>query len=563
MDIPLTTWHKKIPWVGTISNPTIVLAAINAGYVHANLGLRYLLANLGTLESEACILEGTRRLGVEALAQAVASLQPRILGLSVTIWNQQDSIQLIGLLRDLLPDLVIVVGGPEASYLPLDHDLFHGVDFLLRGEAELIFPRLCRLVLSYGAFRRPQSLRVFEGRIGDLAQVQLPYGLLQEDDLVNRILYVETSRGCPFRCEFCLSSRQGRVRFFPLEPVLDEIRQMYLRGGRYFKVIDRTFNTNIPRAKRTLEFFLDLFTNPRLNPAQENQEKGSMLAHGINTPQGNKVLKPENLTSAEPPASVQFEVVPDRMPQELRELIAQFPPGMLRLEVGVQTMNNEVADRIHRKQDQQSTWDNLTFLLHQTQALVHADLIIGLPGEDLESFAQGFDRLWTLGPQEVQLGILKALPGTTLHRHDPEFGMVYNAEPPYEILETKAISRKAMDRLKRAAKFWELVVNRGRYPDLVEQLLPRSEVKVNRDRSIEGSFIGSMDGPAEGSIGGAKGRRIAGPVQPSPFQTFLGLSDHLYDHFGKTWGIDAGEMRRVVEEYVQTGKGFSNISVKS
>jgi radical SAM superfamily enzyme YgiQ (UPF0313 family) len=533
----LLAWHQRIPWVGNIQNPTIVLAAINAGYVHAHLGLRYLLANLGALESLACILEGTRRLGAHALAEAVASLKPRILGLSVSIWNQQDSIRFIERVRELLPHVVIVVGGPEASYLPLNHGLFFGVDVLLRGESELVFVRLSRFILGYPTFRRPKGLRVFQGRIFDLSQVQLPYRLLQKDDLINRILYVETSRGCPFRCEFCLSSRQGRVRFFPLEPVLDEIRQMYLRGGRYFKVIDRTFNANIPRAKRTLEFFLDLFTGSR----------------SMDLPSTDSLSRVSPTTG--PPASVQFEVVPDRLPHELRELIAQFPPGMLRLEVGVQTMNNEVADRIHRKQDQQATWDNLTFLLHHTQAIVHADLIIGLPGEDLESFARGFDRLWNLGPQEVQLGILKALPGTTLHRHDPEFGMVYNPDPPYEIIETKAIPKYQMEKLKRAAKYWELVVNRGRYPDLVDRLLPRVDSMDYGDQSTSTSRNTGMVYPTENGPSKMNGIKSAdglfnGTIQPSPFNTFLGMSDYLYDHFGRTWGIDASELGKVVESYV-------------
>jgi len=311
----------------------------------------------------------------------------------------------------------------------------------------------------------------------DLSQVQLPYRLLGPADLQNRLLYVETSRGCPFSCEFCLSGLPGKVRFFPLEPVLQAVQRLYSEGGRYFKLIDRTFNQKIDRAKRTLEFFLQL------------------LSSGKN-----------------PGAYVQFEVVPDRFPASLRELVAKFPPGTLRLEVGIQTYDNQTATRIRRQQDQQKTRENLEFLLHSSHAILHTDLIIGLPGESIESFARGFDTLYALGPAEIQLGILKALPGTTLHRHDAQWGMVYNSEPPYEILETGEIPRVLMDRLKVGAKFWELLANRGKYPQYLEVLVPRGE----------GAFL-----------------------------KFLELSDFLYDHFGRTWGINPEELRYLLIQKVQ------------
>ncbi|WP_169313511.1 B12-binding domain-containing radical SAM protein [Spirochaeta africana] len=466
-----------IPAAGNTTDPEILLVSVNAGFIHASLGLRSLLANLGEFESRAGILEGTRRLGVPALAAAVAELSPLIVGVSVSIWNHGESRELLSLLRSALPEVWLVVGGPEAGYLPADHGLFLHADVLIRGEGELAFARLCGELLgsAAGVVRRSGNagLREISGHIPDLSGVQLPYARLHDSDLRHRLIYVETSRGCPFGCEFCLSSVQGRVRCFPLEPVLEEIRQLYARGGRWFKMIDRSFNIDIPRARRTLEFFLALFRSGR-----------------------------------NPDAYVQFEVVPDRLPYELRDLISQFPPGTLRLEVGIQTFNNEVAARINRRQNQRKTLDNLAFLAHASPAVIHADLIIGLPGEDLASFAAGFDRLWQLRPGEIQLGVLKALPGTSLHRHDHAWGMVWNSEPPYEILQTGAIDRAVMDELKILAKYWELVVNRGRFPDLVERLLP-----LESDHSA--------------------------------FARFRTLSRALYAHFGRTWGIDAAELGEV------------------
>ncbi len=320
-----------------------------------------------------------------------------------------------------------------------------------------------------------RGLHIIDAGRGGLDRLILPYDRLQDGDLAHRLLYIETSRGCPFRCEFCLSSVQGKVREFPLEPVLQQVRRLYERGGRFFKVIDRTFNLDIQRAERTLEVFLEL------------------LSSGKN-----------------PGAYVQFEVVPDRLPLQLRQIISRFPPESLRLEVGIQTFNQEAAARINRRQNQERSLKNLRFLLQETHAVIHADLIIGLPGEDVESFAKGFDRLWQLSPQEIQLGVLKALPGTTLHRHDEQWGMQYNPEAPYEILQTAHIPRQQMDALKLAAKYWELIVNRGRYPQLVEQLFPK---------------------------------------QPGSFMKLLELSTWLYSRLGRSWGIDANTMRNLLIEY--------------
>ncbi len=472
------TFYRGIPAAGNCIDPDILLVSVNAGYIHANLALRWLKANLAELEPRSGILEGTRRLGVDKLADAVEELSPKVIGISVSIWNHFESHELMRRLRRRLPAAWFVVGGPEASYLPAEHQLFEYADVLVRGEGELLFPVLCRELLAADRPVVPpggevSGLRELSPCIPDLSGLVLPYSRLQANDLENRLLYIETSRGCPFSCEFCLSSIQGRVRCFPLEPVLDEVRALYERGGRYFKVIDRTFNLDIGRARRTLELFLELLSSGR-NPG----------------------------------AYVQFEVVPDRLPAELRDLLSRFPPDTLRLEVGIQTCNNQVAERINRRQDQHRTMQNLVFLASRTNAIIHADLIIGLPGEDLQSFAAGFDRLWRLQPGEIQLGVLKALPGTTLRRHDAEWHMLWNPDPPYEIMQTRDIDRPTMDELKAAAKFWELVVNRGRYPGQVARLLP----------AADGTFF-----------------------------RFLEISRTLYAHFGRTWGIDAKDIGDILK----------------
>jgi coproporphyrinogen III oxidase-like Fe-S oxidoreductase len=214
---------------------------------------------------------------------------------------------------------------------------------------------------------------------------------------------------------------------------------------------------------------------------------------------------------------VHFEMVPARFPAELRELLHRFPAGSLRLELGIQTFNSNTAALIGRLShsgrngsDPDKELETLNFLHRETNAIVHADLIAGLPGEDMASFGKGFDRLWQAQPTEIQLGILKLLPGTPIIRHTKTYEMVYAPEPPYEVLETAALPAADLDRIKNFARFWELIVNRGVFPDLVPRLFPGGE-----------------------------------PV----FDRFMALSDMLLARFGRNWGIDRSELRSCLYIY--------------
>ena len=237
-------------------------------------------------------------------------------------------------------------------------------------------------------------------------------------------MYVEASRGCPFACEFCLSSLDIPVRQVPLEKFLAAMQRLLDRGLKQFKFVDRTFNLHLATGKAILEFFL---------------------------------------ARHQPGRFYHFELVPDRLPAELRAVIAKFPAGALQFEVGVQTFNPEVGERISRRQDYEKLTENFIFLRNETAVHLHADLIVGLPGETLESFATGFDRLVALGPQEIQVGILKRLRGTPIGRHDAEWQMIYNPQPPYELWQNRLVDFATMQRLRRFAKFWDTIGNSGNF----------------------------------------------------------------------------------------------------
>ncbi len=405
-----------------------MLTTLNARYIHAAFGLRYLLANLGPLQSRAHLVEFDIQQRPVDIAESILAHTPRIVGLGVYIWNIGPATELVSVLKRIRPDLILVLGGPEVSHEWEGQPIVAQADFLVAGEADVEFRHLCAELLQG---RRP-ARKVIQAEPPSFGQINLPYALYSDTDISNRILYVEASRGCPFHCEFCLSSLDVPVRQAPVESFLSAMGSLIDRGARHLKFVDRTFNLNLNVSRRLLEFCLE-----RCQPG--------MLFH--------------------------FELIPDRLPDGLREVIKKFPPGVLQFEVGIQTFNEEVAARISRRQDNAAAENNLRWLREETGVHVHADLIAGLPGETLESFASGFDRLSALRPQEIQVGILKRLRGTPISRHDQEWQVVYNPVAPYEILQNRLLDFATVQRLKRFARVWDLTANSGNFIETTQLLL--------------------------------------------------------------------------------------------
>ncbi len=398
----------------------ILLTTLNARYQHSSFGLRYLLANMGDLSLRTSMLEfGISDATVDVLAALLAQ-NPLIIGIGVYIWNVEPATKLVGDLKRLRPDIHVVLGGPEVSYETDSQPIVAAADFVITGEADQAFPELCRSLLC----GKVPDTKVVEAPPPVLSELRLPYALYTDEDIAQRVIYVEASRGCPFTCEFCLSALDIPVRLFDVDAFLAAMQTLLDRGVRQFKFVDRTFNLNIRASRSILQFFLD-----RCRPG--------LFLH--------------------------FEMIPDRLPDALRELIVQFPPGVLQFEIGVQTFNNDVGRFISRSQDNEKLEDNFRFLRQETGVHVHADLIVGLPGESCESFAAGFDRLVELDPQEIQVGILKRLKGTPITRHDSEWQMVYSTHPPFEILSNRLIDFAQMQRLRRFARFWDLISNSGNF----------------------------------------------------------------------------------------------------
>ena len=411
----------------------IVIATLNAKYIHASLGLRYLLANMDAhggpgLKSQTQLHEFVIAQPPLLIVERLLALNPKIIGLGVYIWNVVETTRVVQLLKALRPDIKVVLGGPEVSFETDSQEICHLADHVITGWGDVSFAKLCRALID-----GPQPLmKVIAGEQPALETIASPYEEYTPEDLANRLLYVEASRGCPFKCEFCLSSLDKTAWAFDLDAFMAEMDALYQRGARNFKFVDRTFNLKVNFSVRILQFFLDRLT---------------------------------------PDLFIHFEVVPDSLHARLKELIAQFPAGSLQFEVGIQSFNPEVQQRISRRQDNSKTADNLRWLVTQSQAHVHADLIFGLPGETLESFAEGFDKLYGLAPHEIQLGILKRLRGTPITRHTLDYAMVYEPQTPYTILQNSTVDFITMQRIKRFARYWDLVVNSGRFSAALQLLL--------------------------------------------------------------------------------------------
>ena len=469
--------------VSPAASPAIILATLNAKYIHASLGLRYLLANMArhggadlrqrTMLREFTMARKPQEVVDELLATlgASPSAGPQVIGFGVYIWNVTQTCEVVRLLKSQRPNIKVVLGGPEVSHETEGQAIVQLADHVITGWGDVSFPKLCRALLH-----GPQPLmKIILGEQPPLDDVDLPYAEYSDADLTHRLLYVEASRGCPFKCEFCLSSLDKTAWAFDLDAFLAELESLHQRGARNFKFVDRTFNLKIDASVRILQFFLDRLSD-------------DLFLH--------------------------FEVIPDHLPDRLKAMIAQFPPGVLQFEVGIQSFNVEVQQRISRRQDNDKTEANLRWLVNESNAHLHTDLIFGLPGESLASFAQGFDRLYAIRPHEIQLGILKRLRGTPIARHTLEHGMVYESEPPYTVLQTHAVSRDEMQRFTRLARYWDLVANSGRFARTLAVLMP------------------GPPAPSPMPLGEA-----SPSSSPSPFWAFMAFSDWLWQTTGQTSGL--------------------------
>ena len=405
----------------------VILSTLNAKYIHSAFGLRSLWSNFGQLQHQTTILEFNINQQISQITEEILAISPKIICFSAYIWNIEQLTSLIYNIKQLSPEIVIILGGPEASYEYETARWYSYVDHVICGEGEIELPQLINRVLSNNASDKVIKAPV----IDDLTKISMPYSAYTAEDIANRVVYVESSRGCPFRCEFCISSLDDKVRFFDVDDFLQQMLTLINKGVLHFKFIDRTFNVGTSRAIKILDFFL------------HNWRDGMQL---------------------------HFEIVPDKLKPELLEKMKQFPIHGLHLEIGIQSYNPKTQELISRRQDFELTKANLKSLLTKTGALVHTDLVIGLPAETWDSFALGFNQLIAQRPQEIQVGFLKRLKGTPIIRHTEEYELIFENVAPFEILQTKDITFQQMRQLKKFSRYFDLYYNSENFPESMELL---------------------------------------------------------------------------------------------
>lgn len=415
------------------------LATLNAKYIHTSLALRWLyVANKDRFDIS--FREYTIKENIENIAQELSDTGSDVVGLSVYIWNVNHTKELVALLKKRNPQLIIVLGGPEVMYEPEYFLQNWNIDYVIGGEGEFVLGELLVALESgkpvpiAGVSSQDSISRVIvQADLEKLASLDSPY-MLEEDrsEIGNKLVYFETSRGCPYQCQYCLSSLEKGVRYFPQEYIVKNLRYLIESNAKQIKFLDRTFNLNKEHTHMVFDF---LITNYRPN------------------------------------LSCQFEVYADLLKDEtITYLNTYLPKNYFRFEIGIQSTYEPTNVAVKRKQDFPLLADNVKKIMQGGKIDLHLDLIAGLPYETFDRFRKSFNDVFALGGKEVQLGFLKMLRGTNLRRFADKYGYKYDEDAPYEIEYNADISRVELDRIHEAEHALEKFWNSGRFGQTMEAL---------------------------------------------------------------------------------------------
>ncbi|MDH6309693.1 anaerobic magnesium-protoporphyrin IX monomethyl ester cyclase [Dysgonomonas sp. PFB1-18] len=416
-----------------------ILATLNAKYIHTSLALRWLyVANKDRFDIS--FREYTIKENIEKIAQELSDTGSDIIGLSVYIWNVSHTKELVRLLKERNPQLIIVLGGPEVMYEPEYFLENWNIDYVIGGEGEFVLGELLETleneipVQIAGVSSKGNINKVIvQADPEKLASLDSPY-MLEEDkpEIGNKLVYFETSRGCPYQCQYCLSSLEKGVRYFPQEYIVKNLRYLIESDAKQIKFLDRTFNLNKEHTHMVFDY---LIANYRPN------------------------------------LSCQFEVYADLLKDEtITYLNTHLPKDYFRFEIGIQSTYEPTNVAVKRKQDFPLLAGNVKKIMQGGKIDLHLDLIAGLPYETFDRFRKSFNDVFALGGKEVQLGFLKMLRGTNLRRFAEKYGYKYDEDAPYEIEYNADISRTELDRIHEAEHALEKFWNSGRFVQTMEAL---------------------------------------------------------------------------------------------
>ncbi|SEF72418.1 Radical SAM superfamily enzyme YgiQ, UPF0313 family [Caloramator fervidus] len=413
----------------------VVLASLNSRYVHSNLAIRYLKSYALGFNIE--IYERTINESSYEIALDIAYKKPDIVGFSCYIWNIENTLKVCSILKQVNQDIKIVLGGPEVSYDPKEVlEKYQFIDFVVYGEGEKTFKELLEalvykreIVKVKGlAYRNEDGVFVNEKRplILNLDEIPFPY-----DKLPEKIIYYEASRGCPFNCKYCLSSTIKGVRFFSLDRVKRDLKFFIDNNVKLVKFVDRTFNAN---KKVAIEIWNFLIENAK-----------STKFH--------------------------FEIAADLLDDECLDVLKRAPYGLFQFEIGVQTTNLEVLKNINRVMNFKRVKENVRKILDEGNIHCHLDLIVGLPGEDLDSFKKSFEDVMSIRPDVLQIGFLKVLKGSDMSKEKDIYGIKHSPYPPYQVVKTKDLSFEDILFLTKFEETFEIYYNSHLYDITINYFL--------------------------------------------------------------------------------------------
>jgi anaerobic magnesium-protoporphyrin IX monomethyl ester cyclase len=421
----------------------IILATLNAKYIHTNLAIRYLKA-AARPEFDPELAEYTIKDPAFNIVSDLFQKNPDVVGFSCYIWNINETIHVVKMLKTVLPNVKIVLGGPEVSYDVHDWlKKYSEIDYIIMGEGEVSFKKMMHHFNGEIPLEEvPGIAYMQDGKLKIHAQPpkidlrELPSPFRFEEDLPHlgkRIQYIETSRGCPFSCQFCLSSIEVGVRYFNREKIKEDIRFLMDNGAKTIKFVDRTFNISRSYAMEMFQFLID-----------EHQ----------------------------PGVVFQFEITADIMrPEVIQFLNDNAPKGIFRFEIGVQSTNDLTNDLVKRRQNFEKLSRTVTMVKEGGKIEQHLDLIAGLPEEDYSSFRRTFNDVFAMRPEELQLGFLKLLRGTGLRLEAEKYGYTYVDISPYEIFSNNVLTFDDIVRIKHAEDVLEKYWNAHRMDNTIEYLI--------------------------------------------------------------------------------------------
>ncbi|MCQ1528151.1 B12-binding domain-containing radical SAM protein [Lutispora saccharofermentans] len=440
------------------------LIALNSKFIHSNLAVRYLSSYLQKKNIKAYILEFSINDSFDSIIKKIYLSNSDVIAFSCYIWNRELVMKLGPSLKKVMPDSIIVLGGPEASY-DVESTMKENpwIDYIISGEGEETLYEFASCLKSGHeaaqsidglACNKNGIIRINKPRnpIYDLDRLPFPYDSF--NGLENKILYYETSRGCPFKCQYCLSSLEPGVRYFSLEKVYNDIDLFIENHVRQVKLVDRTFNCSKERCLKIMDYILS--------------KKGNTNFH--------------------------FEISGKLIDSDFLDMVRRAPKGIFQFEIGVQSTNDDTLETISRMESFESIKYNIIKLIDIGNCHVHLDLIAGLPCEDIKSFEKSFNDVYYLRPHMLQLGFLKLLRGSGLRQDADKYGILYNAHPPYEVLSTKEISYKDILELKVIEELVEIFHNSARFSKSLSYLIEEHNIKPFQFFKALGAYYADNDG---------------------------------------------------------------------